>query len=83
MASRHQPTDDQLREARTHLYVALVESLPSDEPLILGHVREALLLLGGELPGRYRCCSPNCPGYPYRASELPHPADTCVPREAS
>jgi len=45
-----QPTEDQLRDARSHLYVALVQSLPSDEPLILGHVREALLLLGGTPP---------------------------------
>jgi hypothetical protein len=26
---------------------------------------------------RWFCASPNCPGYPNRASDYPHPADTC------
>lgn len=50
MEISNQPTEEQLRDARSHLYVALVQSLPSDEPVILGHVREALLLLGGTPP---------------------------------
>lgn len=25
----------------------------------------------------YKCASPNCPGYPYKASDVAHPADTC------
>jgi len=50
MSINNQPTEEQLRDARSHLYVALVESLPSDEPLILDHVREALVLLGGTPP---------------------------------
>jgi hypothetical protein len=25
----------------------------------------------------YKCASPNCPGYPYRASERAHPVSTC------
>lgn len=25
----------------------------------------------------YFCCSPRCPGYPYRASEIAHPVETC------
>ena len=31
-------------------------------------------------PTQYRCASPNCPGYSYRASEHAHPADTCGAR---
>ena len=27
----------------------------------------------------FRCASPSCPGYPYRASERPHPGKTCGP----
>lgn len=27
---------------------------------------------------RYRCCSPACPGYTWKASEDPHPAKTCT-----
>ena len=26
----------------------------------------------------YRCCHPECPGYPYRASDRAHPPDTCT-----
>lgn len=25
----------------------------------------------------YKCCSDNCPGYPWLASNVPHPKDTC------
>jgi hypothetical protein len=31
---------------------------------------------------RYRCASPACPGYSYRASQFAHPADTCGSRPA-
>lgn len=31
----------------------------------------------------YRCASPRCPGYPYKASELAHPANTCGHRPRS
>lgn len=26
----------------------------------------------------HRCCHPECPGYPYRASEMGHPPSTCT-----
>lgn len=26
----------------------------------------------------YRCCHPQCPGYPYKASEIAHPPNTCT-----
>lgn len=26
---------------------------------------------------RYKCCSPRCPGFPYKASEWAHPPDVC------
>lgn len=25
----------------------------------------------------HRCSSPNCPGYPWKASEMPHPRSVC------
>lgn len=25
----------------------------------------------------YRCASPHCPGFPYRASDYPHPPEVC------
>lgn len=28
----------------------------------------------------YKCCSPRCPGYSFRASERPHPMATCAER---
>jgi hypothetical protein len=31
-------------------------------------------------PHMYRCASDNCPGYPWRASNTPHPWDTCGTR---
>jgi hypothetical protein len=50
MAIRNPPTEEQLMDARSHLYVALVQSISSDDPMILGHVRDALLALGGTPP---------------------------------
>ncbi len=39
-------------------------------------VRIASLL--GDLPGKlFRCASPTCPGYPYQASQIAHPPQTC------
>lgn len=29
----------------------------------------------------HRCAGPSCPGYPYRASDTPHPASCNVPFE--
>ena len=43
-------TTEHLFEARTHLYIALVQSLPSDDQIIIGHIRDALRLLGGPMP---------------------------------
>src|SRR3954467_13924938 len=34
-----------LREARAHLEVSIVQSLPSDDAIIMGHVRDASELL--------------------------------------
>lgn len=30
-----------LRDARSHLEAALMQSIPSDDPIILGHIRDA------------------------------------------
>ncbi len=35
-------------EARSHLRVALLQVVPSDDEIIMGHMRDALALLGGE-----------------------------------
>lgn len=32
----------------------------------------------GDVPApKFKCCSPRCPGYSFKASEMPHPAETC------
>lgn len=31
-----------------------------------------------DAPTTFKCCSPNCPGFNYRASEWAHPADICT-----
>lgn len=50
MAISNPPTEEQVLEARAHLRIALGQSLPSDDSLIIGHVKYALILLGGHLP---------------------------------
>jgi len=37
-------------EAAAHLYAALAQSAPSDDEIIIGHIRDALILLGGKDP---------------------------------
>lgn len=32
-------------------------------------------------PELYKCCSPHCPGYPFKASEIAHPPSTCHERD--
>lgn len=36
---------EKINEARAHLAVALVQSLPSDDQIIIGHIREANAVL--------------------------------------
>jgi hypothetical protein len=38
------------------------------------------MFVEAEMP-LHKCCSPNCPGFPYRASDRPHPPDVCTPRK--
>lgn len=38
---------DDITEALAHLGAALVQSIPSDDQIIMGHVRDAYRLLGG------------------------------------
>ena len=38
---------------------------------------------GHKGPHMYRCASDGCPGYSWRASNTPHPADTCGHRRVS
>lgn len=48
----------------------------------LGGYREWLVALGVvefTEQHRYRCAYAKCPGYPYKASEMAHPAETCSP----
>ena len=40
-----QPID--VAEARAHLGAALMQTIDKDSPIIMGHVRDAYLLLGG------------------------------------
>ena len=39
-----------IEEAAAHLYAALAQSAPSDDEIIIGHIRNALILLGGKNP---------------------------------
>lgn len=43
------PTAEDVTSARQHLQVALMQVLPSDDEIIVGHMREAYALLGGKL----------------------------------
>jgi|GEM_PF-2876354 len=47
-----------IREAQEHLYVAVLQSLKTDDDIIMGHVRDALdqldQVLGGNYPARTR-----------------------------
>lgn len=36
-----------IREAKSHLDVALLQALPSDDQIIVGHIKDASDLLGG------------------------------------
>jgi hypothetical protein len=42
-----------LRDARNHLYVAVLQSLKTDDQTIMGHVRDALHELDEVLGGSY------------------------------
>ena len=39
---------DKMAEARSCLYSALRQALPTDDAIIMSHVREAFILLGGD-----------------------------------
>ena len=52
-------------------------SVPESERDVARALRELKSVME---PTQYRCASPNCPGYSYRASEHAHPADTCGAR---
>jgi len=47
-----------IRDAQEHLYVAVLQSLKTDDAMIMGHVRDALHqldhVLGGSYPERTR-----------------------------
>ena len=40
----------------------------------------SLQALGDAIDGSrtFKCCSPNCPGFPWKASDHPHPPDVCT-----
>jgi hypothetical protein len=43
------PTEENIAEAKSHLRIALVQVLPSDDKIIVEHVVQAYLALGGGL----------------------------------
>jgi hypothetical protein len=54
MEETKQPlSQTQIDDAKCHLYVALVQVVSTDDPIIVGHIRDALLALGGTLPATF------------------------------
>lgn len=51
--------------------LVVVHNATSTSPELRRQLKEALGLKV------HRCCHPDCPGYPYRASEVAHPVETC------
>lgn len=41
---------DAMYEARSHLGAIMIQTQPQDDPIIIGHVADALRILGGTAP---------------------------------
>jgi hypothetical protein len=55
MEETKQPlSQTQIDDGKCHLYVALVQVVSTDDPIIVGHIRDALLALGGNTSSHFR-----------------------------
>jgi len=82
------PSEEKIALAKSHLRVALLQSLPADDQIIIGHIREALEALESPIPPEpiQRC--PSChrrvtaPGHCLDCQNFAQARTTCLSCEA-